>query len=140
MSRQVFYTDGSPSREIEDDDLAEQVRQAAARQAVIEAERRTAIKSAEAIMHTMLGYLPDEPGDARIIRERIQDWLRRDAVADAAAAKLMSIDDRIAKLEAELSWYGEQTRLCRLIHSEGDAGRHALAADGGKRARQVLQK
>lgn len=65
---------------------------------------------------------------------------RLGCAADAAAAKLMSIDDRIAKLEAELSWYGEQTRLCRLIHSEGDAGRHALAADGGKRARQVLQK
>lgn len=48
----------------------------------LEAERRTAIKAAEAIMHTMLGYLPDEPGDARVIRERIQDWLRRDAVKD----------------------------------------------------------
>lgn len=50
------------------------------RVADLEADRRTAIKAAEAIMHTMLGYLPDEPGDARIIRERIQDWLRRDAV------------------------------------------------------------
>lgn len=47
-----------------------------------DAERRTAIKAAEAIMHTMLGYLPDEPGDARIIRERIEKWLRRDAVRD----------------------------------------------------------
>ena len=43
--------------------------------------------------------------------------------------------DRIAELEAALLWYGEQSRLCRLIHSEGDAGRQALAADGGKRAR-----
>jgi hypothetical protein len=50
--------------------------------ASLQAERRTAIKAAEAIMHTMLGYLPDEPGDARIIRERIQDWLARDAVRD----------------------------------------------------------
>lgn len=37
-----------------------------------------------------------------------------------------------------LEWYGEQARLARLIHSEGDAGRHALADDGGKRARQAL--
>lgn len=41
-------------------------------------------------------------------------------------------------LRTELTWYGEQARLARLIHSEGDAGRNALAADGGKRARQAL--
>lgn len=44
------------------------------------AEEHTAISSAEALMHTMLGYLPDTPGDARIIRERIQNWLNLDAV------------------------------------------------------------
>ena len=38
-----------------------------------------------------------------------------------------------------LKWYGEQARLCRLIHSEGDAGRHALSADGGKRANAALK-
>jgi len=37
-----------------------------------------------------------------------------------------------------LRWYAEQARLCRLIHSEGDAGRNALAADGGQRARDAL--
>ncbi len=37
-----------------------------------------------------------------------------------------------------LEWYGEQARLCRLIHSEGDKGRNALADDGGKRARALL--
>jgi hypothetical protein len=37
-----------------------------------------------------------------------------------------------------LEWYAEQARLCRLIHSEGDSGRHALQADGGKRARAAL--
>lgn len=52
------------------------------RVADLEAERRTAISAAEAIMHTMLGYLSDEPGDARIIRERIEKWLRRDAARD----------------------------------------------------------
>lgn len=48
--------------------------------------------------------------------------------------------DEIERLRAELSWYGEQARLARLIHSGGDVGRHALAADGGKRARAVLQR
>jgi hypothetical protein len=48
----------------------------------LEADRRSAIKAAEGLLHTVLGYLPDEPGDARIIRERIQDWLARDAVRD----------------------------------------------------------
>ena len=37
-----------------------------------------------------------------------------------------------------LEWYAEQARLCRFIHREGDAGRNALSADGGKRAREAL--
>lgn len=37
-----------------------------------------------------------------------------------------------------LEWYGEQARLCRLIHTGGDAGRAALADDGGKRARAAV--
>lgn len=53
---------------------------------------------------------------------------------------VISRDKRIAELEATLTWYGEQARLCRLIHSEGDAGRQALADDGGKRARDVLER
>ena len=44
-----------------------------------------------------------------------------------------------AGVREALAWYGEQARLARLIHSEGDAGRHALAADGGKLARQALE-
>lgn len=42
------------------------------------------------------------------------------------------------ELRKALEWYGEQARLARLIHREGDAGRHALADDGGKRARQAI--
>ena len=42
------------------------------------------------------------------------------------------------RLRAELAWYGEQSRLARLIHSGGDAGRRALQADGGNRARAAL--
>ena len=53
--------------------------------------------------------------------------------------------DKLAALTAErdrmrkaLEWYGENARLCRLIHSEGDKGRHALSDDGGSRARTAL--
>lgn len=47
---------------------------------MLDAERRTAISAAEAIMHDVLGFMPGEPGDASIIRERIEEWLARDAV------------------------------------------------------------
>lgn len=46
--------------------------------------------------------------------------------------------DKVAALVEALAWYGEQSRLARLIHSEGDAGRNAIAADGGDKARAVL--
>lgn len=51
-------------------------------------------------------------------------------------SKIEAENDR---LRAALEWYGEQARLCRLIHSEGDAGRKALDDDGGLRARTALQ-
>lgn len=57
--------------------------QYAARFADQNAELRSEIRAAEGIMHTVLGYLPDEPGDPRIIRERIQKWLARDVVKNA---------------------------------------------------------
>lgn len=54
---------------------------------------------------------------------------------------------RISELEAEnkrlrevVGWYGEQARLARLVHSEGDKGRQSLANDGGERARAVLNE
>ena len=43
------------------------------------------------------------------------------------------------RLRAELAWYGEQSRLARIIHSEGASGRHALQADGGHRARDAIR-
>jgi hypothetical protein len=49
---------------------------------------------------------------------------------------MTAIDEKVREA---LAWYGEQARLARLIHREGDAGRHALAADGGKRARAALE-
>jgi hypothetical protein len=47
-------------------------------------------------------------------------------------------EERVRVLEEALTWYGEQARLARLVHSEGDKGRHALSGDGGKRARAAL--
>jgi len=38
-----------------------------------------------------------------------------------------------------LEWYAENARLCRLIHSEGDTGRNALAKDGGNLAKSTLK-
>lgn len=48
------------------------------------------------------------------------------------------VSGTIKALADVLEWYGEQARLARLIHKEGDAGRHALANDGGRKAREVL--
>lgn len=59
----------------------------------------------------------------------------RKAASEAEIAGLRAERDRMRQA---LEWYGEQARLARLIHSEGDAGRHALANDGGKRAHQAL--
>lgn len=47
-------------------------------------------------------------------------------------------DEQGERMIEALEWYAEHARLCRLIHSEGDKGRSALAADGGKRAREAL--
>lgn len=59
-------------------------------------------------------------------------------IAAVSPDVILSLLDRLERAEAALSWYGEQARLCRLVHSEGDAGRHALDDDGGKRARAAL--
>lgn len=55
-------------------------------------------------------------------------------------ADLSTSPEVVKELVEALRWYGEQARLARLIHSEGDAGRHAIDADGGKRARAVIAK
>ena len=68
-------------------------------------------------------------------------WLKRGEEEDVEYVRADLADaqaQEIERLRAALAWYGEQARLCRLIHSEGDAGRHALDNDGGKRARAAL--
>lgn len=52
--------------------------------------------------------------------------------------KLADAHVEIKRLREALAWYGECARLARLITSEGDAGRNALADDGGKKAQNVL--
>jgi hypothetical protein len=72
----------------------------------------------------------------------------RSAACDAVARRVdecIELRAKLAELERErdelrdgLAWYGEQSRLARLIHSEGDAGRNAIANDGGRRAARLL--
>ena len=64
---------------------------------------------------------------------------------EQARQDLAALRQRVEELERErdelrdgLAWYGEQSRLARLIHSEGDAGRNAIANDGGRRAARLL--
>lgn len=57
----------------------------------------------------------------------------------AAIAERDALQSEVDTLRGALAWYGEQARIARLIHSEGDAGRQALAGDGGKKARAALE-
>jgi hypothetical protein len=57
----------------------------------------------------------------------------------ALAAENAALKAEVARLREALEWYGEQARLCRIIHSAGDAGRTALSEDGGSRARATLK-
>lgn len=57
---------------------------------------------------------------------------------DKAEDEITQLRTLLDDAERALHWYREQTRLCRLIHSEGDAGRHALSEDGGNRASKTL--
>jgi len=61
--------------------------------------------------------------------------------------EMIRAQDEVASLralltvaEGALKWYAEQTRLVRIISSEGDKGRRALDTDGGKRADEALAK
>ena len=82
-----------------------------------------------------------EKWSAEVIASEVHDAMQatRPAPVDTAAPPDVSaLQERVRVLEEALRWYGEQARLCRLITREGDVGRHALDADGGKRAREAL--
>ncbi len=59
-------------------------------------------------------------------------------VAPDPSPEVLALRAERDRLREVLEWYGEQARLCRLIHGEGDAGRQALSNDGGQRARAAL--
>ena len=60
--------------------------------------------------------------------------------AREAASTIRAQAAEIERLREALTWYRDQARMARLIHSEGDAGRHALADDGGDRASAALKR
>lgn len=72
---------------------------------------------------------------AALLSGRRQGTKPEEAEIEAARSALLA---RYEEMRAALEWYGENARLCRLIHSEGDAGRNALSNDGGKLARATL--
>ena len=71
------------------------------------------------------------------MKEDIQSWF---AVKDTLLSALEQVLGESERRGEALAWYGEQARLARLIHSEGDEGRRKLAEDGGERARTALQE
>ena len=72
------------------------------------------------------------------LRDVQQDPCGAHCAIHAQAMRIAELEAENARLREALEWYAEQSRLCRLIHSEGDIGRYALAADAGKRARAAL--
>jgi uncharacterized protein (DUF3084 family) len=69
--------------------------------------------------------------EIQLLREEVKEL-------NTAYSRVMKKVEEAKDYAEALEWYGEQARLARLIHSEGNAGRNALAADGGKKARAAL--
>lgn len=81
-------------------------------------------------------YLDDDFGEYDLQKSADKRRMMRvPAVERELAASLA----REAELREALAWYGEQSRLCRLVHSGGDTGRKALSDDGGTRALAALE-
>ena len=56
-----------------------------------------------------------------------------------AADLLDAANERVARLEEALRWYGEQVSNCNRHGKEGDTARDTLAKDYGQRAEAALQ-
>ena len=54
-------------------------------------------------------------------------------------AEIEGKNDRIADLEAALTWYAEHVPDCRKTGLEGDVARGKLDRDGGSKARAALE-
>jgi len=61
------------------------------------------------------------------------------ALVDYAKAAMSQCNPTKGLVEA-CEWYAENARLARLIHSGGDVGRNAIAADGGRRGLAALAR
>lgn len=79
--------------------------------------------------------------------EAIEEALDRANAPITEGGRFLTLVERISAFASQrndlletLKWYGENARLCRLIHREGDAGRNALSEDGGKRAQASIAK
>jgi hypothetical protein len=82
------------------------------------------------------GYLID----TALLTDSTNGYVIADNVCGHQAAANAALIAAAPDLLEALEWYGEQARLARLIHSEGDAGRQALASDGGRRAQAIIAK
>jgi len=69
-----------------------------------------------------------------------RDLIAPDCVYHDCRHGIGELLDLLTEARGLLEWYGENARLARLIHGEGDAGRDAIAGDGGKRARAFLSR
>lgn len=63
---------------------------------------------------------------------RLSD-MTADEITDLPYLFFEGVDDYEA-----LEWYGKKVKACRMLTKEGDEARHALDADGGKRASSAL--
>ncbi len=84
-----------------------------------------------------LNQLPSLIAEVAALREQVKFEKQ---VAYDENDRATEAERKLAEAVGVVEWYGENARLARLIHSEGDAGRNALADDGGKRARTFLSK
>lgn len=123
-------------------------------EAVMDAEGRatgetrpTAAPDVEALIEDLIGAVGVASVAASVPTDTTPYRARIALVVEALRTRLANLTERAKAAEAELArtrealtWYGEQARLARLIHHEGDAGRHALQEDGGKRATAALAK
>ncbi len=96
---------------------------------------RTVVAWANNSLFGSCGYFHGDPFDGLHLARPIEALKEQATEAERKLAETVGRSDDLLKA---LEWYGEQARLARLIHSEGDAGRHALADDGGSRARAFI--
>jgi hypothetical protein len=76
--------------------------------------------------------LASEKADDRVQYSKLRDVCR------AQEEAITRLTAEVEMLRAALKWYAEQAEGCRKLGSIGDPFRHALDADGGKRARAAL--